>query len=487
MNLRDLVPFAARRTPDAPAVADLATTLTYAELEATSAASAAALHALGVRPGDRVVLWAEKSAELVAVLQGVLRVGAVYVPVAPGNPVERVRRIIDDCGAALLVTDQTPETNCPKATPAQVSAGHGTAAAPVPVGPDDPVYIVYTSGSTGAPKGVVMSDRAALTFVEWAVTTTGLTPDDRLANHASFNFDLSVFDLYGAFSVGASVHLIPEALTHVAPMLVDFVRDHEISVWYSVPSALVKMIEDGELLARGPGRLRMCVFAGEPVPLPACRRLLTEWPATTVFNWYGPTEAIVCTSHQVTPADLERSTPLPAGRAACGNDVRLTVDGEIVVDGPTVMLGYWGRESRRGPHHTGDLGRFDADGTLHCLGRQDDMVKVRGHRIEPGEVEAALSLHEDVAQVVVFGSGSGAEARLHAVVRPHGERRPGLGALRQHCARYLPPYMRIDFLHLREHFPLNPNGKVDRPHLVREVLREAERTRQRNLEAPHVV
>ena len=470
MNLRDLVPVATRRHPDTLAVADLDAELTYAELDAGAAMSAAALHARGVRPGDRVVLWAEKTADLVVVMQAVLRIGAVYVPVAPSNPGERVTRIVADCAPVLLVTDRPIDLGIDSVTPAELRGFRGDTAPPAaPIAPDDPVYILYTSGSTGTPKGVVLSDRNAVAFVEWAALTAGVVREDRLANHASFNFDLSVFDLYAAFLVGASVHLIPETLAQVAPLLVDFVRERAITVWYSVPSVLLQMINTGCLLDRDHGAMRVCVFAGEPFPLAAVQRLRSAWPSVRMFNWYGPTETNVCTSYEVTEADLTRTSPLPIGHSACGDTVELDNDGEIVVTGPTVMLGYWGRGPYRGPYRTGDLGQRDAEGALHYLGRRDDQLKIRGHRMEAGEIEAALSVRADVERAVVLATGVGPDARLHAVVRPRTGCQPGLAALRQHCAERLPRYMLIDSLHLVDEIPLNANGKVDRARLAREL------------------
>jgi clorobiocin biosynthesis protein CloN4 len=470
VNLRDLVPAATRRHPTAPAVADLTAELTYAELDAGAATVAAALHARGVRPGDRVVLWAEKTADLVVVMQAALRIGAVYVPIAPSNPGERVSRIIDDCAPVLLVTDRPIASGIAAVTPAELRGFRGEPAPPVAlVAPDDPVYILYTSGSTGTPKGVVLSDRNAMAFIEWATITAGVRREDRLANHASFNFDLSVFDLYAAFRAGASVHLIPETLAQTAPLLVDFVRERAITVWYSVPSVLLQMINTGCLLDRGHGALRVCVFAGEPFPLAAVQRLRSAWPSVRMFNWYGPTETNVCTSYEVTEADLARTNPLPIGHSSCGDTVELDDAGEIVVSGPTVMLGYWEREPHRGPYHTGDLGRRDAEGVLHYLGRRDDQLKVRGHRMEAGEIEAALSLREDVQRAVVLATGVGPDARLHAVVLPQAGCDPTLASLRRHCAERLPRYMLIDSLQLVDEIPLNANGKVDRAHLARDL------------------
>jgi clorobiocin biosynthesis protein CloN4 len=173
----------------------------------------------------------------------------------------------------------------------------------------------------------------------------------------------------------------------------------------------------------------------------------------------------------VTDADLSGDRPLPIGRACAGDAVALAPDdaageGELLVSGPTVMLGYWGREPQRGPYHTGDLVRRDGDGTLHYVGRRDLMAKVRGHRIEPGEIESVLGAHPAVADACVLVVGSGLDAALHAVVVPAGERAPSLLEIKRRCAERLPTYMIVDRLHVVAELPRTPNGKVDRRRLA---------------------
>lgn len=474
-TLQELVPRAARTTPDAPAVVGPDQTLTYADLDGRADRFGAGLTARGVAPGDRVVVWTDKSAEAVALMQGALRIGAVYVPVTGSNPPARVAKIAADSAAALVVADD-PQlermAGAPEAGTFRLagltdllasSAGHTCPT--VSRRPDDPAYILYTSGSTGAPKGVSLSHRNALAFVEWAVELVGVGPTDRLGNHAPFNFDLSVFDLYAAFHTGASVHLVPAELAYAPTELVRFIHDRQLTVWYSVPSALALMMREGGLLTGPPpAALRACVFAGEPFPIRQVQELRKAWPDIRLFNWYGPTETNVCTSYEVTDADLARTGPLPIGTAASGDTIVLDPgpdEGEVVVDGPTVMLGYWGREPQQGAYRTGDHARL-TNGVLEYHGRLDHMVKIRGNRIELGEVEAALEEHPDLARVVAVVVGDGLTAALHAVAVPAGARRPGPLEVRRWCSDRLPAYMIVDTVHYTDTLPLTPNGKADR-------------------------
>lgn len=500
--LHDLLVRSAGRTPDAPAVHGPDGALTYRELDRLADRFAASLMIRGVRPGDRIVLWSHKSVRAVALMQAALRVGAIYVPVSGSNPPTRVARIAADSGAALVVADEEAAARfaagatsgdggrsadgVKEADGAHVLAGlvalgdldsGGTAAArPLahPSGPDDPAYILYTSGSTGSPKGVSISHGNALAFVEWAAKEVGVGPEDRLSNHAPFNFDLSVFDLYAAFLAGACVHLVPQEMAYAPAQLAVFIREQRITVWYSVPSALGLMLRAGVLPEGSAAELRVCVFAGEQFPIHQIRELRAAWPQVRLINWYGPTETNVCTSYEVGEADLALERPLPIGLACSGDSVALdpedgSGEGELVVTGPTVMLGYWGREPQQGPYRTGDLVRRDEDGVLHYLGRRDQMEKVRGHRIEPGEIETALGTHDQVADSCVLVVGSGLDARLHAVVVAAGGQRPSLLALKRRCAERLPTYMIIDKLHVLDDLPRTPNGKVDRRRLTASI------------------
>lgn len=337
---------------------------------------------------------------------------------------------------------------------------------------EDLAYILYTSGSTGRPKGVRITHGNARSFVDWWVRELAALPEDRFANHAPFGFDLSVLDLYGAFAAGASVHLVPTELSYAPEHLTRFLRERCISIWYSVPSALSLMIREGGLLDEdAPPGLRAVLFAGEPCPISTVREL-AAWTEARLLNLYGPTETNVCTFHEVTATTLETDRPPPIGMASSGNTVWAVTDdgqtagvgeeGELLVMGPTVMPGYWGCPPLAGPYRTGDLVRVLPDGSFDYLGRQDGLVKVRGHRVELGEVEATIAQHPEVSEVAAVVAGAGLSRHLDVFVATRGGAAPGVLSLKRHVAERLPRYMIPDVVHHVPALPRTGNGKIDR-------------------------
>ena len=475
---RDLVTLtrrAAARHPDRVAVVCAKMTLSHAELDRRAERAAGALEARGVGPGDRVGLWAEKSADLVAIMLGTLRLGAAYVPIDPTSPVTRVARIAEDCALSLLVTSREASVDVPTLEPDVAVTYDGSPRARPSVSREALAYVLYTSGSTGAPKGVCVSHGAATAFVDWARTELGVGPDDRLSNHAPFHFDLSVLDLYAALGAGASVHLVPDALAYSPSGLVTYAVSHALTIWYATPSVLMLMLGRGDAAAWREAKLRAVLFAGEPFPIDKLAELRRRVPTARLLNLYGPTETNVCTYHEVTDADLEGEAPPPIGRACCGDAViALTQDGrtavageigELVVRGPTVMMGYWGKPPRGAePYPTGDLARVLDDGSFSFVGRRDTQVKVRGHRIELGEIEHVLMKHPSVEVAAVVAVGEGTERRLLAWLV--GPEEPSLVAIKRHCATWLPRHMIVDGVRRVPQLPLTSTGKIDRRRLA---------------------
>lgn len=497
MTLEKLVSDAARTVPEQTAIETVDGSISYGALDRQSNRIGRLLRELGVEQGDRVGVWLNKTIDAVATLQAVLRLGAAYVPVDPSAPKSRAVTIFRDCEvSAVVTTDHHADTALSEElqdVPRLLTDGtwNGVGWKDVEKRSGDPLeapendeddlaYILYTSGSTGKPKGVCISHKNALSFVEWAVDELNAGSDDRFVNHAPFHFDLSVLDLYGTFQAQGTVGIIPKKWSFLAERLVQFVLDYEPTIWYSVPSALTLMIEQGGVLEIEDVPMDSIIFAGEPFPIAQLRKLQRAFPDVHLYNFYGPTETNVCTYYEVPGSVESRDKPVPIGKACSGNEVWAVDDGgnrieagekgELIVDGPTVMLGYWGREPQGDePYATGDIVRLLSDGNYEYVGRKDNMVKVRGHRVELEEVEAALEAHASIREAVVVVEGSGLNAKLSAVIVPEAGGSPNLLDIKSHCADRVPRYMIVDRVRRVEDLPRSDRGKVDREELKRRM------------------
>jgi amino acid adenylation domain-containing protein len=502
-DLSGLLASAARDWPGAPAVEDTAgRRLTYAELDGTARRIAHHLHAQGVRRGDRVGVCLPKSLASVASIMGILRAGAAYVPVDGSAPPERNALIFASCGARVVLADEPRAERLrgagPGVAPLLVFPGDANDGAPAPwlvgapagweapepPGPDDLSYILYTSGSTGVPKGVMHTHRSAMSFVRWCESRFRPVPADRFSSHAPFHFDLSVLDLYVPMTAGACVVVIGEELGKDPHALAAFIAERRISIWYSVPSILALLTQFGRLEQHDCSALRTVLFAGEVFPVKHLRALTRAWPGRAYYNLYGPTETNVCTYYAIPPVvPEERETPYPIG-ALCENCRGLLLDeadapiraGEeglllIHASGP-VMTGYWGdaERTRRSFHvdaagerwyRTGDVVVEDSDGNYVYRGRRDRMVKRRGYRIELGEIEAALYRHPDVREAAVVAGESAEGVTITAFLSSRSGAKLSVIALKQFCMRHLPAYMVPDRFSFLPGLPRTSTDKVD--------------------------
>ncbi len=462
--------------------------LTYAELLHASSCIADALRTRGAEPGRRVAFSFRKSIEALTHLFGIIRTGAAYVPIDPAWPGERVAAIVADAGIALWVGNVPPPAPVSGLNVALISNEQWRRTVPSDAPPRVPhrdiANILYTSGSTGRPKGVEITTTSLLHFSKWGAAYFGLTPADRLANHAPYNFDLSTFDIFAAVRAGATMCPVPESLKMFPYQMAKFIADRGVSVWYSVPSALIMMHLRGRLAEHDLSKLRHVIFAGEVMPKPALQALAREIPHAAWTNLYGPTETNVCTFHRCTEADFSGDGPVPIGVPisetrvwVSGNDGRPIPDGEsgeLRVAGPTVTTGYFGDfemtslrcvpapEGAGLCYRTGDRVRRRPDGVLMFEGRIDRMIKCRGHRIEPGEIEAALHRHPAVRQAAVvpladpvFGN------RLKACVAARAGMSLTEPDLIAHCRPLVPVYMMPDVWHFYDQLPETDRGKID--------------------------
>ncbi|HTS71001.1 MAG TPA: amino acid adenylation domain-containing protein [Terriglobia bacterium] len=515
--LQQLLTKSLAHSPDKTAVWARGGSVTYRELEEQSNQLARLLQARGIRKGDRVGLYFPKSVESVVSMLGILKAGAVYVPLDPQAPASRVAYIITNCGMRALITTRAKRGGLdlgPNPTVEfsllvdQASAANGavdkvgwgevSAHANTPLGTlsveTDLAYILYTSGSTGEPKGVMISHRNALTFVDWCSATFRLRAEDRLSNHAPLHFDLSVFDIYNSLEAGATVYLLDSETVLFPASVAAFIEKHALSVWYSVPSALTSMLLHGKLDTRRLESLRLILFAGEVFPMKYLRQALEAFPQADFYNLYGPTETNVCTYCRVDRATAATLDQLPIGKA-CANTEAFAVDdsgqivvprgsGELYVRGPSVAMGYWGdaEKTRRSMlpnrfqpnfeerhYRTGDLVTVGEDGTFWFLGRRDNMVKSRGYRIELGEIESALYSHPAIKEAAVVAIPDEKVGNiLKAVVVLADSASLTTSDIQRHCATRIPNYMVPDPVEFRDHLPLTSTGKVDRRKLAKE-------------------
>jgi amino acid adenylation domain-containing protein len=375
----------------------------------------------------------------------------------------------------------------------------GPPLAPSPVNAHDLAYVLYTSGSTGTPKGVMVSPGAALAFVDWAMETFALTAGDVMSNHAPLHFDLSTFDLFGAAAAGASVVILDEETVRFPMKAVEVLERERITVWYSVPGALRRMLTAGRLGERDLRGLRLVLFAGEVYPVSELMALQGALPrGVRLCNLYGPTETNVCTWWDVPPQGTWTGEHPPIG-VDCSSCQSVIVDdslqpvaegvpGELLVRGATLMSGYWGDSERTArafvddftyPHlpdrfyRTGDIVSRSADGNYHFHGRRDHMVKIRGYRVELGEIEAALHQMAVVREAAVVAvdralSTGGSETALVAFVVPVSQTtgENSTPALRRQLAALLPKYMLPADVHWVPTLPPTSSGKVDRQRLM---------------------
>ncbi|GGL43099.1 non-ribosomal peptide synthetase [Planomonospora parontospora] len=474
----------ARRRPQALAVTDGRHTLTYGQLVTAARALAADLTAHGLTPATAVGLLAPRSVRAVVGQLAIWWAGGHYVPLDPAYPRARTAQMLQDAGVPFTLGDKKPleSAGIPAhrslVLPTDPPAGETTGRPAPPCDPEALAYVMYTSGSTGRPKAVAVPHRAVTRLVTAPEYAT-LTARDRVLFHSPATFDASTFEVWAPLACGAAV--VVSAAEQ--PSLEDLARDverHGVTVAFFT-TALFHQLATRR--SRVFDVLRTVLVGGEALSPRHARSVLRAFPWLELVNVYGPTEATTfTTAHRIRDGDCDAAVPIgvPVNGATAhvlgtdGEPVPPGTTGELWIGGPRLARGYLGR-----PEHTaerfvehasagrlyrsGDLVSLRPDGTLDFHGRADDQVKVRGFRIEPGEIEHALREHPavDAAAVVVHRSETG-DARLAAFVVPGGDRWPGTAALRTDLAERLPAHLVPELWTTLERLPLAGTGKVDR-------------------------
>jgi amino acid adenylation domain-containing protein len=449
---------------------------------------------------------------------GILKADCIHIPVDPSGPAARVAKIIASAEPRVILASSSTgrllgeltgdgkrskpllgwmeSESLPESRPAFTLADLRN----VPAYPlehrnhsADPAHILFTSGSTGTPKGVVITHANVIAFVNWAVKYFGLGPADRMSGHPPLHFDLSTFDVFGAFAAGAQLHLVPPELNLLPTALAELIRRSQLTQWFSVPSLLSYMAKFDVVRPGDFPSLRRVLWCGEVFPTPALRYWMQRVPHATFTNLYGPTETTIASSyHRVERCPDDDRAAIPIGTACDGEELLVLNDamepvpaeesGNIYIGGAGVSPGYWrdpqktraafvlnpSASSRGGClYRTGDLGMIGPDGLVYFLGRADSQIKSRGYRIELGEIESALNALtclRECAVVAVPSAGFEGTTICCAYV-PAAETTVTPAALRQELGKVLPAPMLPARWKTFERLPRNANGKFDRREL----------------------
>lgn len=534
--LQDYVRHQAEFRPEATAVVCGDQRLTYGELEASSNRLARLLHANGCERGDRVCFAIPKSPTALIALLGIMKADCWHVPLDISSPAPRGMKIIRSSQPRLVLGVEATATLLEEMIGYDVQNGrvqlgwldnsrktdqhsrfswndlqhHSPEALDRQNSDEDPAHILFTSGSTGEPKGVVITHANVRHFIEWAVKYFGIQSSDRISCHSPLHFDLSYFDIFGAFAAGAQLHLVPPEVNLLPNQMAEFIRSSELTQWFSVPSVLSYMAKFDAVKYGDFPALRRLLWCGDVLSTPTLIYLMKRLPHAQFTNLYGPTEATIASSYYTfgaCPADGKEAIPI--GRACDGEEL-LVLDealqsvpqgqiGALYIEGVGLSPGYW-RDTQKtsaaflpyGPknsriYRTGDLARIGEDGLVYFVGRTDSQIKCRGYRIELGEIETALHSLGCVCESAVVAIENADFGKLICCAYASSDGNKNLSIeLRRRLSGLLPTHMLPSRWKGFDKLPTNPNGKIDRAKLKELFLAEERKSVSSPLISPDV-
>jgi len=523
--LHEIIAIGAERHPDSIAFRCNAADLSYAELANDVAARAGQLAALGVKPGDRVGVMLPKCLQSAAAVHGVMACGAAYVPLDPAMPAARLISIVEDCDLRVLITHSACRRTLIKALTAGVdlrdiiavddfnfdeldidnsrsSVQFHRCDSVQQVRPIDLrservtqsalAYIMYTSGSTGQPKGLMHTHASGLAYARMSARLYGLRGDDRLASHSPLHFDMSTLDYFSGPLAGACTVILPESHMKMPASLSKLIDDEALSIWYSVPYALIQLLLHGVLEQRDLGSLRWVLYGGEPFAPRHLAALMKRLPQARFGNVYGPAEVNQVSFFELGEPPGSDVRAVSIGRLVSNAD-GIIVDenndpvvdgqaGELLVRTPQMMQGYWKRPELNAKTflkrpdfryfdsiwcRTGDEVLTDTNGLMHFLGRRDRLVKTRGNRVELDEVEAALSMVEGVVEAAAFLYPGDDDSQEIGAVVTCADSTVDEKLIRKSVARQLPVYAIPRRVSVLASMPRTGSDKIDRLKLSR--------------------
>ena len=455
--------------PDKIALTQDQSQISYAQL-AQRAQGIASFLRYRNNDGNCIAIALDRGIDAVITIYGILTSGGCYLPLDMKNPPDRLNFIIHDAQPTFVIGNGP----CPdwlKLQEKWLDLQQFPAQYPVDkqpeIQPESIAAILYTSGSSGTPKGVALSYRAMHNFADWAAETFAINANERIASLTPFHFDLSIFDLFSSLCRGASVHFIPSRLTLSPNRLTAWLSHNNITCWYTVPSILSFIALKGALETTPLPDLKQILFAGEVFPTANLIKLTERLPNVQFFNLYGPTETNVCCYWPVERKRLIADQPIPIGSPACNSTLEITAaTGELLVKGKNNFSGYWHQGSLTNAmpdeswYHTGDRVSRNKHGEYCYHGRLDRMLKCSGYRVEPAEIESVINRLDAVDNCAVIGisdPGSGQRPAAAVVLKANVKLADIIKPLRQTLPSYMQP---CRFLAL-ESLPALTNGKID--------------------------
>jgi amino acid adenylation domain-containing protein len=512
-TLTNIIENSAIKYPDKEAFKCGNDSISFLELDVKTNQLAKYLSDSGVKKGDKVGVYLNRSLETAIAIYGILKAGAAYVPLDFTAPHTRTIALITNCDIQFLISssklksklksivnynsslkeiiglsEELSISTTPWEEIFKIDLNHYI---PVKIVEQDLAYIMFTSGSTGTPKGIMHTHNSGLIYAKLSSELYSVVASDIVGNHAPIHFDISTFGYFTAPLAGASTVIVTDAHTKLPNSLAQLIAVEKLTIWYSVPLALIQMLQTGILDNLDISSLRWVLFGGEVFPLKYLKELLNKLPKTKFSNVYGPAEVNQCTYYNF-DASIELIQQLPIGQVWRNTDFKILSEddtpvnkgekGQLVIRSGTMMRGYWKNKTltenaffyeklKSGEvltfYRTGDVVYEHEDGVLYFSGRQDRQVKLRGYRIELDEIESVMLKHPDVKQAAVVINKEEDIPVIYAAIMLMPEAKSNIKDIKLHCKTHLPLYAVPNSIEILDDLPKTSSGKIDRKILVK--------------------